>query len=122
MKAHPCAAVLHVRLKRRALCRIVRTRVEEHHDLVSRKEGGVQIAPVGGGVKAEMVFRRHFRKPSLGFPDKADMCRIFLGGIERDYPERWLTGADAGTDKDERRNAHRFERSHGSVTGSGSAR
>src|SRR5439155_17748189 len=45
-------------------------------------------------VKAELVLRRHFRKPSLGFADKADMRRIFLGGIERDHPELWPVGAD----------------------------
>src|SRR5207249_8440259 len=82
VKAHPGAAMLHVRLKRRSLGRIFGTRIEKHHDLVVRKKASVQIAPAGGRVKAELVLRRHFRKPSLGFPDKADMRRIFLGGID----------------------------------------
>src|SRR2546425_9671982 len=57
----------------------------------SGEKVGIQIVPIGSGVEAEMVFHRHCRKPSLGFMDKADVCRILFGGKERDHPERRLS-------------------------------
>src|SRR6266566_1199148 len=94
--------MLHVRLKRRALGRVFRTGVEKHHHLILRKKVSVQIAPIGGGIKPEVVLRRQRRKPSLGFPDETDMCRILLGGIERDHAKRRLIGARPGTAIDDR--------------------
>ena len=82
--------MLHVRLKRGALCGVFWTRIEKNHDLIRSKKAGIQIVPVGCGVIAELVFRRDFRKPSLGFLYKADVCLILLGGIERNDPKRWL--------------------------------
>src|SRR5213594_4037391 len=63
-----------------------------------------------------MVFRRHFREPSLGFMYKADMWRILFGGKERDHAKRRLAvmGAEACTAIDECGNAQCFEGSHGS--------
>src|SRR6266851_3696565 len=117
MKAHPSSAMLHVRLKRSALRRFFRTRIQKHHDLIRSKKVGIQIVPIGCGVEAEAVFRRHFRKPPLGFMDKADMCRIFFGGKERYHSEPWLPvlGAKSRTAIDERCNAQCFEGTHASA-------
>src|SRR2546425_8546114 len=90
MKTHPSSALLHVRLKRSSLCGFLRTRIQKNHDLIRSKKVCIQIVPSGCGVKAEIVSRRHFRKPSLGFMDKADMCLILFGGIERYDSKRWL--------------------------------
>src|ERR1700720_1940019 len=90
MKAHPGSAVLHVRLKRGSLGRIFRTRIEKYDHLVLGKKIRIQIPPIGCGVKAEIVFRRHFRKPSLGFMQKADVRLVLFAGEERDDSELWL--------------------------------
>src|SRR6267143_1261370 len=80
-----------------SLGEVLGTRIQEHHDLIRRKSVCIQIVPIGRGIKGEMVFRRHRRKPSLGFTDKADMGRILFGGIERDHSKLWLIGAQAST-------------------------
>src|SRR5256712_4595312 len=95
MKAHPGSAMLHVRLKRSSLCGLFRTRIKKHHYLIRSKKVGIQIVPIGCSVKGEIVFRRHFRKPSLGFTYKADMCLILFGGIERYDSKRWLAAIGA---------------------------
>src|SRR5882762_4272811 len=51
---------------------------------------------MGRGVIAEIVFRRHLRKPYLGFTQETDMRRIFFAGEEPDYPKLWLDVSDAG--------------------------
>ena len=68
--------------------------------------------PVGCSVKAEVVFRRYFRKPSLGFMYEADVRLVRSGGIERDHSKVWLAATGRGAAIDERRNAERFEESH----------
>src|SRR5882762_10314591 len=90
MKAHPGSAMLHVRLKRSSLCRFFRTRIQKHHYLISRKKVCLPVVPIGCGVIAEIVWRRLFRNPSLGFPEKADMGLIILAGRERDHSRRGL--------------------------------
>ena len=64
-------------------------RIEKHHDLILRKKVGVQVAPIRRGVEPEMVFRRHLRKPTLGFMNEADVCLILLGGEEPNHAKRW---------------------------------
>jgi hypothetical protein len=88
MKAHPRAAMLHVGLKRGALCGLFGARVQKHDHLIRGKKITVQVVPIGCGVEREMVSRRHFGKPAAGFIDKADVGRVQLGGIERDNFER----------------------------------
>ena len=87
--------MLHVRLKRGSLCGFLGTRIQKNHYLISREKVCIQIAPIGCGVEAEMVFRRHFREPSLGFMYKADMSLILFARIERDHSKRWPIGAIA---------------------------
>ena len=89
MKAHPGAAMLHVRLERGALGGFFGAGIQKHHDLIGGEKVSIQIAPVGCCAKGEMVSRRHFRKPAPGFSDEADMGRIFLGRVERDDFEGW---------------------------------
>src|SRR5882762_1855532 len=96
MKPHPRPTMLHVRPERTALYGVLRTRIEKNHDLILRKKVRVQIAPMGRGVIAEIVFRRHLRKPYLGFTQETDMRRIFLAGEERDHAKLWLDVSDAG--------------------------
>src|SRR2546428_4995483 len=117
MKAHPSAALLHVRLKRGALWGFFGARVQKHHYLIRSKKVCIEIVPIGRGVEAEVIFRRDFRKPSLGFMDKADMRLILFGGKERDHSERCLAvmcvkGVPAPY---EPLNAHSIEGPHGVV-------
>ena len=111
MKAHPRAAVLHVRLKRGALCRVFGTRVQKHHDLIFGQESRIQIVPVGCGVEAEVVLRRHLRKPSLGFVQEADMRLIPLAREKTDHPESrfGLDGTERAAEINEGRDAKPFE-------------
>jgi hypothetical protein len=51
--------------------------------------------PIGCSVEAEIVFRRHFWKPSLGFMHKADMRLILFGGKERYDSKLRLAGIGA---------------------------
>src|SRR5260370_42625491 len=95
MKAHPSSAMLHVRLKRSSWCRFFRTRIQKNHYLILSENVCIQIVPVGCGVKAEIVFRRHFRKPSLGFMYKADMRLVLLAREERYDSELWLAVSGA---------------------------
>src|SRR2546427_5380446 len=115
MKAHPSAALLHVRLKRSALCGFFGAGVQKHHYLIRSKKVCIEIVPIGRGVEAEVIFRRDFRKPSLGFMDKADMRLILFAGIERDHSKRWLVvmGAKGCTAPDEPCVAQSLESSHG---------
>src|SRR6266850_1512407 len=75
--------MLHVRLKRSSLCRIFGTSIQKNNHLIFGKKVRIQILPIGCGVIAEIVFRCHFRKPSVGFMYKADMRLILFGGKER---------------------------------------
>ena len=68
--------------------------------------------PVGCGVETEVVFCRHFRKPSLGFAYEADVRLVLFGGGERNHSKVWLAATGRGAAIDERRNAERFEKSH----------
>src|ERR1041384_5520201 len=114
MKAHPRAALLHVGLKRRALCGVFGTGIPKNHHLIAREKGGIEILPVGSGVEGKMVLRRHLRKPPLGFVHEADMCRILSGGKKCNHAEPRLAvlGAQARTAGDERRNAQGSQGSH----------
>jgi hypothetical protein len=84
--------VLHVGLKRSSLRGIFRTRIQKDDDLIIGEKIWIHFLPIGCGVKAEIVFRRHLRKPSLGFMYEADMCRILFRGKERYDSELWLSG------------------------------
>src|SRR5438445_13529157 len=95
MKAHPSAALLHVRLKRSALCGFFGAGVQKHHYLIRSKKVCIEIVAIGRGVKAEMIFGRDFLKPSLGFTDKGELCLMLCGDKERAHPERWLAVMDA---------------------------
>src|SRR2546423_7095819 len=72
----------------------------------------VEIVPVGCGVETEVVFRRHFRKPSLGLAYEADVRPILFGGVERNHSKVWLATTGGRATIDERRNAQCFEESH----------
>src|ERR1043166_8686309 len=114
MKAHPRAAVLHVALKRRALCGVFGTGIPKNHHLIAREKSGIEIPPVGSGVEGKMVLRRHLRKLPLGFVHEADMGRILLGSKKCNHAEPRLAvlGAQARTAGDERRNAQGSQGSH----------
>src|SRR5207245_8055676 len=114
MRAPPRATLLQVRLKRSALCGFFGAGVQKHHYLIGSKKVRIEIVPIGRGVKAEMIFRRDFRKPSLGFTDKGDMCLILFGGKERDHSVRWLAfiGDNGCTAKDEQSTEHYHEGRH----------
>ena len=85
--------MLHVRLKRSSLYRFFRARIETNHDLILSEKVCIQILPIGCGVKAEMVFRCHLGKPTLGFMQEADVSGIFFAGKECDHAERRLPAA-----------------------------
>ena len=82
--------MLHVGLECSSLRRDFRARIQKDYNLIFREKVRIQIVPIGCGVKAEIVFRRHLRKPPLGFMHEADMCRILFGGKERYDFELWL--------------------------------
>src|SRR2546423_10221153 len=95
MKAHPRSAMFHVALKRSALSGIFGTSIEKDHDLIGREKARIQILPIGCGVEAEIVLRRHLRKPPLGFMNEADVRLVLLGGKERDHSESRFGGVGA---------------------------
>jgi hypothetical protein len=72
--------MVHVLFKGSTLGRIFGTSIQKDNDLIFGKKVRIQILPVGCALIAEIVFRGHFRKPSVGFLNKADMRLILFGG------------------------------------------
>ena len=72
--------MIHVLFKRSTLGRIFGTSIQKNNHLIFGKKVRIQILPVGRALIAEIVFRGNFRKPSIGFMNKANMRLILFGG------------------------------------------
>ena len=87
VESHPAATILHVRLECRTLRCGRRQIVQEKHDLVIRKETGVQVVPVGSSFIREAVLGGNLRELLVGFLYEGNMRLIESAVVEGDHLE-----------------------------------
>jgi hypothetical protein len=85
MKSHPGSAIPHIGFKSFALGRIIRSGIQEDHNLVFRKKFSIQVIPVISGVIGKMMSHTHFWKPPVGFVHETDMRLVGPAGVKSNH-------------------------------------